>query len=75
MGHNFSELVNFPSQTSYFPELDVAIVPIGGGGLIAGIASAIKKYFILMKEKNHLYRQYFSILILEMSLMDLCQIY
>ncbi|MFL2801513.1 MAG: pyridoxal-phosphate dependent enzyme [Paracoccaceae bacterium] len=26
-----------------FPELDVAIVPIGGGGLIAGIASAIKK--------------------------------
>ena len=26
-----------------FPELDVAIVPIGGGGLIGGIASAIKK--------------------------------
>ncbi len=26
-----------------FPELEVAIVPIGGGGLIAGIAAAIKK--------------------------------
>ena len=26
-----------------FPELDIAIVPVGGGGLIAGIASAIKK--------------------------------